>query len=97
MIEFNAAGRDFRAWDGHKRWVNRKKSWINVEYSNLNVFVYPGEDDLMLMQYEQRYRSNNLDIDSPKELYWRKNGERWQIVYEGERSYPATETKVVEN
>ena len=95
--ELDAYGRDFKTWDGHKRWVNRNKSWINVEYSNLNVFVYPGEDNLMLMQYEQSYRSNDLEVDSPKELYWRKTGEQWQIVYEGERGYPASETKFVEN
>jgi len=95
--ELNAYGRDFKSWDGHKRWINRKKTWINVEYSNLNVFAYPGEDNLMLMQYEQSYRSNNLSVDSPKELYWRKNGENWQIVFEGDRSYPVPETKIVEN
>ena len=95
--ELNAYGRDFKSWDGHKRWINREKTWINVEYSNLNVFVYPGEDNLMLMQYEQSYRSNNLSLDSPKELYWRKHGENWQIVFEGDRSYPLPETKIVEN
>ena len=95
--ELDAYGRDFRSWDGHKRWVNRNKTRIEVEYSNLNVFSYPGEDNLMLMQYEQRYRSNNLDIDSPKELYWRKADGRWQIVYEGKRSYPTPGSEVAEN
>ena len=95
--ELDAYGRDFENWDGHKRWVNRKKSWINVEYSNLNVFNYPGEDNLMLMQYEQSYRSNNLNVDSPKELYWRKNSGQWQIVLEGPGSSPVTETRLVEN
>ncbi len=83
--EFSAAGRDFRAWDGHKRWVNRQKTYVAIEYSNLNVFRYPGEQDLMLMQYAQSYRSNNLNVDSGKEIYWRRAQERWQIVYEGNR------------
>jgi len=95
--ELDAYGRDFKSWDGHKRWVNRNKTWVDVEYSNLNVFVYPGEDNLILMQYEQSFRSNNLNLDSPKELYWRKNGDNWQIVFEGKRSYPLPGTITAEN
>ena len=95
--DLNAYGRNFKAWDGHKRWVNRNKTWVQIEYRNFNVFNYPGEEDLMLMQFEQNYRSNILNIDSPKELYWRKHGDRWQIVYEGERSFPIPDTSIVEN
>jgi murein L,D-transpeptidase YafK len=97
LSELDAYGRDFRRWDGHKRWVNRNKTWVNVEYSNLNVFSYPGEDDLLLMQFVQAYRSNNLEVDTPKELYWRKTGADWKIVYEGTRSFPMPDTTIVEN
>jgi len=90
--ELNAFGRDFREWDGYKRWVNRDKTWVEVEYSRLNVFNYPGEDGLMLMQFDQSYRSNNVEIDSPKELYWRKSADGWLIVHEGTRSFPAIES-----
>ena len=93
----SAFGRDFKSWDGHKRWVNRDKSWVEVEYSKLNIFNYPGEDDLLLMQFEQSYRSNNLNVDASKELYWRKNDENWKIVYEGARSFPIPDNKIVEN
>ena len=93
----DAYGRDFESWDGHKRWVNRNKTWVNVEYSKLNIFNYPGEDNLMLMQFEQNYRSNNLSLESPKELYWRKADTHWQIVYEGSRSFPVPDSSIVEN
>jgi len=95
--ELNAYGRDFKDWDGHKRWVNRDRTWVEIEYSKLNVFNYPGEDNLLLMQFEQSYRSNNLKIDSPKELYWHKTLEQWQIVYEGQRSFPIPDATIVEN
>ena len=95
--ELDAYGRDFKAWDGHKRWVNRNKSRVEVEYSKLNIFNYPGEDDLMMMQFEQSYRSNNLNVNSPKELYWRKSGADWKIVYEGQRSFPYPDNALVEN
>ena len=92
--EFSAAGRNFRAWDGHKRWVNRNKTYVAIEYSNLNVFRYPGEQELMLMQYAQSYRSNNLNVDSGKEIFWRRGDERWQIVYEGNRRLAAPQPAV---
>lgn len=95
--ELNAFGRSFKEWDGHKRWVNRNKTRVEVEYSKLNIFNYPGEDGLMLMQFEQSYRSNNIDIDSPKELYWRKSGAEWKIVHEGQRSFPVPDTALVAN
>ena len=95
--DLDAYGRDYKAWDGHKRWVDRDKTWVEVEYSKLNIFNYPGENELMLMQFEQGYRSNNMEVESPKELYWRKDADRWQIVYEGERSFPVPDTTIVEN
>ena len=94
--EFLAYGRDFNNWDGHKKWVNRDKKQVEVEFENLNVFVYPGESGLALMQYDQSFRSNNLNVDSSKELYWRLNDNRWQIVYEGFRHFPEDETRVAE-
>jgi len=95
--ELDAYGRDFKSWEGHKRWVNRDKTWVEIEYSKLNIFNYPGEDNLLLMQFEQSYRSNNLNIDSPKELYWHKSSEQWQIVYEDTRSFPIPDATIVEN
>jgi hypothetical protein len=41
------------------------------------------------MQFAQKYQSNNLDLESKKELYWHKAGDKWQIVYEGKRSLPS--------
>ena len=95
--ELEAYGRNFKAWDGHKRWVDRDKTWVEIEYNKLNIFNYPGEDNLILMQFDQSYRSNNLSIDSSKELYWRKNTDQWQIVYEDEGSFPPPDETVAEN
>ena len=95
--ELDAYGRDYNAWDGHKRWVDRDKTWVEIEYNKLNIFNYPGEDNLILMQFAQSYRSNNLSIDSAKELYWRKTEDRWQIVYEGQGSFPTPDSALVKN
>jgi murein L,D-transpeptidase YafK len=95
--ELDAYGRDFKARDGHKRWVNRDKKWVKIRYSKLNIFNYPGEQDLILMQFAQNYRSNNLNTDAQKELYWRKHGDDWQIVQENIRLFPIPDSKIVEN
>ena len=95
--EFTAYGRDFSAWDKHTQWVNRKKTHVAVGYKNLNIFNYPGEENIVLMQFRQDYQSNNLNLDSAKDLYWRHNGKRWQIVYEGTRTFPKSGTEMVLN
>ena len=85
---FKSQGRDFNDWDDYKRRVNHQKSYIHVEYSDLNAFNYPGETDLVLMQFQQNYSSNNFNSISPKELYWRKHDQQWKIVYEGPHKFP---------
>jgi murein L,D-transpeptidase YafK len=95
--ELRAEGRNFKQFEGHKRWVNRGRKDINVEFQNLAIYRYPDEPDLVLMQYDQTYHSNNLNIDSPKELYWKKQGNRWKIVYEGIRHFNKPEDALVEN
>jgi len=83
--DFSSNGKDYHAWKTYKRRVNRNRKNIDIEYSNLNIFKYPGEQDLVLMQYDQTYRSSNLNADSPKELFWQKQDNHWKIVYEGTR------------
>jgi len=83
--DFISNGKNYREWETYKRRVNRNRKNIDIEYSNLNIFKYPGERDLVLMQYDQTYSSSNLNTDSPKELYWQKQDSRWKIVYEGTR------------
>jgi murein L,D-transpeptidase YafK len=89
QTDYQAHGRSFKNWDRYKRRLNSAKTRIKVEYSDLNIFNYPGEQNLVLMQFAQKYQSNNLDLESNKELYWLKAGDKWQIVYEGTRILPS--------
>ena len=95
--QFHAYGRDYKQWEGHKRWVNRDRKTDRVEFSNLAIFKYPGEQNLVMMQYDQDYQSNNLNVSSPKELFWKQQGGAWKIVYEGIREFKTPEDKLVEN
>ena len=97
QTDYYAHNRDFINWDNFKRRTNRNKTRIDVGYSDLNVFNYPGEENLVLMQFEQNYESNNFDLKSPKELYWYKKNNQWKIVYEGTRIFPKVGIEMVEN
>ncbi len=95
--DLDVEGRNYKQWEGHKRWVNRDRNSIKIEYSNLNIYKYPGEEELVLMHYDQIYYSNNLNTDGAKELYWKKQADGWKIVYEGSRNFIKPEEKLVDN
>lgn len=76
-------GRNYKQISAHKKWVNRKKEYVRLEYSNLSIFKYPGETGLRLFQFTQDYKSNNYNSVSEKELYWIKDEDAvWRIVFE---------------
>lgn len=95
--DFAAYGRDYKKWEGHKRWVNRNKKDISIEYRNLGIYRYPGEQDLVLMHYDQQFRSNSLNLETSKELYWKNQSNQWKIIYEGVRKFDKAEDRLVEN
>lgn len=80
---YSANDRNFKKMSAHKRWVNAKKQYIKIGYSELNIFKYPGEENLKLFKYIQDYQSNNYDSITPKELYWSKDFDaQWRIIFE---------------
>ncbi len=71
-------------WVSHKRRVNAGKNFIRVGLEDVSVFAYPGEDDMVVVTFEQDYRSSNFSSRSHKRQYWRREGDgRWRIVFEG--------------
>ena len=76
------AERGLAAWKAHKRKVNAGKSWIKVGVDDLSLFSYPGSRDLMVVNFSQDYRSNNLSNRTQKRQYWVREGGRWRILHE---------------
>jgi len=70
-------------WSAQKRLVNSGKSWIKVGLSDVSIFPYPNQPNLVVVNFEQDYASNNLENRMKKRQYWIKRDNRWQIVYEG--------------
>jgi murein L,D-transpeptidase YafK len=81
--KFSAGHEDFDGWRKHKGQVNGNKAWIKVQLANVSVFRDPGEKDMMVVTFEQHYQSSNYSNVTKKRQYWRNEGDRWKIIYEG--------------
>jgi murein L,D-transpeptidase YafK len=84
--DFSTGSTDLSAWSAQKRLVNSGKSWIKLGLSDVSIFPYPSQTNLVVVNFEQDYASNNLVNRMKKRQYWMKRDNRWQIVYEGAAS-----------
>ena len=79
---FRSEIRDFATWSARKRQVNVGKTWIKVGVSEVSLFEYPGSRDLMMISFEQDYRSNNMSKRTSKRQFWSREAGQWRIVHE---------------
>ncbi len=80
--DFRSDGKDRAGWVAHKRKVATGKTWVKVGVSQVSLFAYPGATPVMMVTFEQDYRSNNLSNRTQKRQYWSREGNRWRIVHE---------------
>jgi len=80
--DFRSARRDYAGWSEKKRQVSAGKTWIKVGIDDMSLFEYPGEHDLVMVSFEQDYRSNNLSKRTFKRQFWAREGGHWRIVHE---------------
>lgn len=81
--DFTSGSSDYAAWAAQKKLINSAKTWARVELSNISLFTYPDQPDLVVVNFEQNYSSSNLTNRLKKRQYWKKQGDRWKIIYEG--------------
>lgn len=81
--KFAVGNENLDAWSRRKHQVNGGKKWIKVEARNVSVFRSPGKEDLVVVTFDQNYRSNNLSNAMKKRQYWIREDGHWRIVYEG--------------
>ncbi len=81
---FHSGRKDYRAWVEYKRRVNARKRYIRVAISDLSLFAYPDDPDMVVATFEQDYSSDNYNGVLKKRQYWRREADGvWRIVYEG--------------
>jgi len=86
----NFYARDFRGNDGSSRphfddakLLSKTTTPLDIHLTGLNLFAYPGQQDLMLAQFTQDYSIDSVSHISRREQYWqRQSSGRWKIVYE---------------
>ncbi len=80
---FSSGNMNYAAWAKQKQQVNSAKSWIKVNVSNISMFTYPEQPDMVVVNFEQDYSSNNLSNRMKKRQYWIRQDNHWKIIYEG--------------
>jgi murein L,D-transpeptidase YafK len=80
---FSSNEMDYRAWAKQKQLVNSGKSWVKIGITNVSMFTYPEQPDMVVVNFEQDYGSNNLSNRMKKRQYWIKQDSQWKIIYEG--------------
>ena len=80
---FSSGNMNYAAWAKQKQQVNSAKSWIKVNVSNISMFTYPEQPDMVVVNFEQDYSSNNLSNRMKKRQYWIKQDGNWKILFEG--------------
>jgi murein L,D-transpeptidase YafK len=80
---FSTGSMDYPAWAKQKQAVNSAKSWIKLNLSNVSMFAYPEQPNMVVVDFEQDYSSSNLSNRMKKRQYWIKQDNRWKIIYEG--------------
>lgn len=81
--KFYSDNQNLNQWAARKRQVNAGKSNVRIKLSNVSMLRYPGTDDMLVVTFDQDYRSNNLNNSIQKRQYWIREGGHWHILYEG--------------
>ncbi len=82
--DFNGGNKNYAGWVRHKRRINSRKKFIRIGVDNLSVFSYPGEQNLLVVTFDQNYHSDNYANRVTKRQYWRREADGiWRIVFEG--------------
>ena len=79
--EFRSSQRNFAAWSASKN-ASIRQVLDQVAVSDVSLFAYPGQSNVMMITFEQDYRSNNMSKRTHKRQFWALEGGRWRIVHE---------------
>lgn len=82
--QFKDGEQDLAHFSAYKQQVNESKNYIKVSLSDLSLFTYPNNPDLMVATFKQHYQSDNYQSESRKRQYWLREQGKWRIAYEGE-------------
>ncbi len=80
--QFRTQGMDRSRFGAYKKSVNAGKSYIRVRLEEMGIYGYPGEPDLVVVDFVQHYESDTFKASTRKHQYWRREPTGWRIVFE---------------
>jgi len=85
--KFRSGKYNLKRWKSYKERVNARKSFIEVQLSDINIIHDPNhwpEGEVVMVEFTQKYRSSNYSDTGAKRLYLaRDNAEQaWKILIE---------------
>jgi murein L,D-transpeptidase YafK len=82
--DFSNDDQKLAEWMRDKQQVSTEKNTTKVGISNVGIFLYPGRDDLAVINFDEEYSSNDLSNKMKKRQYWMKEDKSgsWKIIYE---------------
>ena len=81
--DFSDTEKNFQQWDVYKRRVNGAKRFIDVRLSDLGLYAYPGQENLVMAEFYQNYRSDSFRSRGWKRQLWRLDADgQWRILFE---------------
>jgi murein L,D-transpeptidase YafK len=86
---FESEGKGLADWADRKRRVNVGKTFVKVEIGNFSAYEYALSANLppmMMVTFDQDYRSNNATSTVKKRQYWQREDGQWKILYEATTS-----------
>ncbi len=85
--KFRSGKRGLTAWKRHKTKLNERKSFVEVEFTDMTLIHDPNrwpEGEVVVAEFIQSYRSNNYQDHGRKRLYLVRSdaSHAWQILIE---------------
>lgn len=82
--DFNNLEKNWDQWVSYKKRVNGSKKFIDINISDVGIYDYPGEKNMLWVEYYQTYRSSNFESNGWKRQLWKLEADNvWRIIYEG--------------
>lgn len=76
-------GKKYPDWVAYKRRVNTSKKFIKVKLSETTMFLYPNGTNILVVTFDQDYRSDKIKRKFRKRQYWKRETDgTWRIFYE---------------
>jgi murein L,D-transpeptidase YafK len=82
---FESEGKGLTVWSERKRRINSSKTYVKIDIGNFSAFEYALSAriaPMMMVTFDQYYKSNNATTTVKKRQYWQREDGQWKILYE---------------